>query len=198
MDPWAPVWLFYFFTETPYTNLTNRYIQNESFNNTLSALLINHSNWSSILAFPWPFMASAKVLVFYYVSSTLSLLERQQCIIMVFNGSIKIDSQHSVFSSIREGLQPQSGSMWPCQQPGTGRGAGAERLPGVGAALCSIRRACVESPGAMQSQVSRWACDYYFQACLTWPLLHSVNSCFARFTETLHERPFFFYFLLRT
>ena len=184
MGPWAPVFdCFTFYRDTVYKpdkSIFSKWILKQQVTNFTSK-------------------SQQKFLfVLYYVSSTLSLLERQQCSIMGFHGSIDIDSQHSVFSRIREGLQPQSGSMWPCQQPGTGRGAGAERLPGVGAALCSIRRACVESPGAMQSQVSRWACDYYFQACLTWPLLHSVNSCFARFTETLHERPFFFCSLLRT
>lgn len=35
------------------------------------------------------------------------------------------------------------------------------------AVVCSIRRACAGEPGAVRSQVSRWACDYYFQARLT-------------------------------
>lgn len=41
------------------------------------------------------------------------------------------------------------------------------RFLGARAVLCSIRRACAGEPGAVQSQVSRWACDYYFQARLT-------------------------------
>lgn len=89
---------------------------------------------------------------------------------------------------------PQNASMWPGQQPS----AAWPGSSGRGLCCCSIRRACAGEPGAVQSQVSRWACDYYFQARLTWPLPHSMNSCFARFTETPHERPFFFPSLLCT
>lgn len=44
---------------------------------------------------------------------------------------------------------------------------GVARFLRARAVLCSIRRACAGEPGAVQSQVSRWACDYYFQARLT-------------------------------
>lgn len=90
--------------------------------------------------------------------------------------------------------RPQKGSMWQCQQPSAAwpgfLGRGLRRAPYGGPVP--------GSPGATRSQVSRWACDYYFQACLTWPLPHAVNSCFTRFTETPHEQPFFFCSLLCT